>query len=591
MHAVWCLFVQYPNKDPVCREIVASKSLAELREALQVFDDQHLLVADWQGSTATSGSNGPNSAAAAATPAAFAQVDRVEQLYDGAVLRVTVPRRQVFVNLGAAVRNKPIIWYPGASAEQIECAIVKACGLPLGTPIEILNGEDALVISATIPNDSVLTVMPLLDAASANGHLASRQGVDSPGSKRRERRPSNTPTVPRASSTNRGAGSSPVLRGAPLTQRSRSATPGGHSGVGAAAANMLANRSAELTAPQGMGTPGGSSSGVGRTSPTEKRPNSPMRDNTGAVDLNQPSGRVSAPDEHCVHILAGHVGFVLCLCTVGDVLFTGSQDCNIMIWDLNNLQYIGTLPGHRGFVKCMVATLPRKMLCSGSQDRTIKVWSLETFSATKTLMGHTSEVNALSVLESNDVLISGAEDRTIRIWDLSTLSQIAGLEQAHASGVFALAQLDGGLFLSASRDRTVKVWLTSTWQARRTLSPPHYDSVSDLTVGLRNGRFYSVSRDRSIRRWDNRSFESDLQLTHAHGDWLTSVALSPSEETLFSGSKDCVVKVWDSDLHCKDLLLGHRGAISALLTIDGHLFSASNDRTVRVWRVDHFEQG
>lgn len=28
---------------------------------------------------------------------------------------------------------------------------------------------------------------------------------------------------------------------------------------------------------------------------------------------------------HCVHILAGHNGFVLSLCTVGDVLFTGSQ--------------------------------------------------------------------------------------------------------------------------------------------------------------------------------------------------------------------------------------------------------------------------
>ena len=41
---------------------------------------------------------------------------------------------------------------------------------------------------------------------------------------------------------------------------------------------------------------------------------------------------------HCVHILAGHNGFVQCLCSVGDVLFTGSQDCNIMIWDLNNLQ-------------------------------------------------------------------------------------------------------------------------------------------------------------------------------------------------------------------------------------------------------------
>lgn len=31
-----------------------------------------------------------------------------------------------------------------------------------------------------------------------------------------------------------------------------------------------------------------------------------------------------------------------------------------MIWDLNNLQYIGTLPGHRGFVKCLHASYAKK---------------------------------------------------------------------------------------------------------------------------------------------------------------------------------------------------------------------------------------
>ncbi len=53
---------------------------------------------------------------------------------------------------------------------------------------------------------------------------------------------------------------------------------------------------------------------------------------------SSPIGWRSRSPRHCVHILAGHNGFVQCLCSVGDVLFTGSQDCNIMIWDLNNLQ-------------------------------------------------------------------------------------------------------------------------------------------------------------------------------------------------------------------------------------------------------------
>merc|ERR1719343_1247188 len=106
-----------------------------------------------------------------------------------------------------------------------------------------------------------------------------------------------------------------------------------------------------------------------------------------------PAAYQSAPEEHCVHILAGHTGFVSCLCGVGDILFTGSQDSNIMIWDLNNLQYIGTLSGHRDFVKCLNASFAKKVLCSGSQDRTIRIWSLDTFSTVKTLYGHTGGVN------------------------------------------------------------------------------------------------------------------------------------------------------------------------------------------------------
>ncbi|CAL1153389.1 unnamed protein product [Cladocopium goreaui] len=114
-------------------------------------------------------------------------------------------------------------------------------------------------------------------------------------------------------------------------------------------------------------------------------------------------------------------------------------------------------------------------------------------------------------------------------------------------------------------------------------------SVSDVAVAGKKGCFFSASRDRSIRRWDCKTLESDLQLAHAQGDWLTALALSVSEEVLFSGGKDSIIKVWDGDLHCKDMLQGHRGPISDLLTIDNHLFSASHDRTVRVWKIDHFD--
>lgn len=577
------LFVHYPEEEPVLKSLSLPPTLPQLRAVLEVTEEQQLFFSERQG--------------------ARVQLERVEQLYDGAELWVTAARRRIYVRLEGA-RARPVVWYAGADPNQIEVTIIKACGLFPETPVEILDGDMAVVISDTIPNETHLTVVPLKPLPHLNGSSRLQMG-------RRASLSETSPQFRRANST--PLGSRPLSARAPTSGQLLSSaarrpvsppTPLRSALGGGAAAQALQSFP---KAPTGLEGPSSVTSARSRPlSPRSGggRPLSPSRSlqgtgsqvlsptyDQGSVDAQaQPTGPVSKVDEHCVHILAGHTGFVLSLCAVGDVLFTGSQDCNIMIWDLNNLQYIGTLPGHRGFVKCLAATLRRKMLCSGSQDKTIKVWSLESFSCSKTLYGHAGEVNTLTILESADALISGGEDRSMKVWDLATLTLLVWVDQAHASGIFAVKQLDAGMFISGSRDRSIKVWLTSNWQARRTLSPPHYDGISDLAVAHRQGKFYSASRDRSIRRWDTKSFESDLQLQHAQGDWITSLALSSTEQVLFTGGKDCVVKVWDTELHCKDILSGHRGPITSVLSLENHLFSSSQDRTVRVWRIDHYEE-
>mmetsp|Transcript_4749 Transcript_4749/g.8124 ORF Transcript_4749/g.8124 Transcript_4749/m.8124 type:complete len:605 (-) Transcript_4749:121-1935(-) len=537
-------------------------------------------------------------------------------------------RRRIFVHQQGSTEQRTVAWYPGTTAEQIEIAVAKACNFPAGTPMEFLDGDEAVVISSTIPDGAVLTVVPLSapeaearprsqfapacrvsprvgDAAPAAGGQSSSsplkgkrrevQRVPSPAAPSRSSMRASSPDQRECAGGSTASSSQQQLQQDQNALRGRSATPCGCSGgTGSATPSGSLQVPPQSRGPVASRVTRDVSEGVSGTGSSQvmRQPRPSAMDGIasgGAHAQNNAGGKLSAPDEHCVHILAGHAGFVLSLCTVGDVLFTGSQDNNIMIWDLNNLQYIGTLPGHRGFVKSMAAALARKVLCSGSQDKTIKVWSLETFSSVKTLTGHTSDVNALTILEGADVFVSGSEDRTIKVWAISTLTLVANLEQAHQSGVFALAQLDSGHFISASRDRSIKVWATSSWQGKRVLTPPHYDGITGVAVGPTSGHFYSASRDRSIRRWDMTSMESDLQLTNAHGDWLTSLALSPSESVLFSGSKDCVVKVWGTDLQCKDHLLGHKGAITSLVSTNGLLFSASHDRTVRVWKTSDFE--
>mmetsp|Transcript_37306 Transcript_37306/g.79234 ORF Transcript_37306/g.79234 Transcript_37306/m.79234 type:complete len:552 (+) Transcript_37306:64-1719(+) len=542
----WRLVVTYPNREPVQRDVPVPQSLEELRTALGVESGQTLLTAHKLH-----------------TDQHFV-VERLEQLHNGAAVSVHVPRRCIYISVPPDIKKKAVMWYPGAAVEQIERAIAKAAGFAPGTPIELRDGEAVVVLSTTIPNDTHLEVAPFVERQ--------RRSVTGAG-------PSSVAAAPAVQAPGKSGGSGAASPAAPGSEArsaarlhqvpSHPSVAGGFSGGGG---SVRRDRSPQRGA-----------------SPPRCRSPPPAMTSMSAAGSTTPAAYQSAPEEHCVHILAGHTGFVFCLVGVGDILFTGSQDSHIMIWDLNNLQYIGTLPGHRGFVKCLHASYAKKLLCSGSQDRTIRVWSLDSFSTVKTLYGHTGGVNAVLILEGIDVLVSGSEDRSMRVWDLLSHEPIAVLEQAHLGGIFALERFGSPTqVVSGARDRSLKVWDSTSWHVTRTLHPPHYDSVTSIAVAGKHGKFYSGSRDRSIKEWDVNSLTNTMHTLHVHTDWVQALCMSASDDVLFSGAKDSTVKVWDGELQCQDVLQGHRGPVSALTTVGNRLFSASHDRTVRVWRIEQY---
>eukprot|EP00929_Paragymnodinium_shiwhaense_P046816 TRINITY_DN23815_c0_g2_i2.p1 TRINITY_DN23815_c0_g2~~TRINITY_DN23815_c0_g2_i2.p1 ORF type:complete len:572 (+),score=87.34 TRINITY_DN23815_c0_g2_i2:136-1851(+) len=550
----WRLSVRYPTKEhPVQRDLPVPQSLEELRTALGVESGQTLLTTHPRH-----------------TDQQFI-VEGLEQLYSGASLTVHVPRRRIFISMAPDIRKKAVMWYPGATVDQIERAIAKAAGLPTGAPIELRDGEVAIVLSTSIPNDMHLEVAPYVE----------RQRVT-------PRRPGVAPLPPAAAAS----ASQPCLHGsasASSTAEARPSPPVPPPAPAAADRQMLQSSASNRSVNSGgyRRQPGAPAAAGRGSSPGARKPGPPSA--ASVAGSTTPAAHQSAPEEYCIHILAGHTGLVFSVCSVGDILFTGSQDSNIMIWDLNNLQYIGTLPGHRSFVKCLNASYQRKVLCSGSQDRTIRVWSLDSFSTTKTLYGHTGGVNAVLILEGADVLVSGSEDKSVRVWNLTTYDVMATFEQAHQGGVFALERFGSpAMVVSGARDRSLKVWDTQTWTAVRTLHPPHYDGVTSIAVAGKHGKFYSASRDRSIKEWDVGSLTNTMHTLHVHGDWVQALCMSPSENVLFSGSRDSTVKVWDGELQCQDVLQGHRGPVSSLCTVGDRLFSASHDRTVRVWRIGQY---
>jgi hypothetical protein len=92
----------------------------------------------------------------------------------------------------------------------------------------------------------------------------------------------------------------------------------------------------------------------------------------------QPAAYICASADHhpaaptqCLEILRGHGGPVRTLVHANGMLFSGSYDKTVRVWDTETLECRATLTGHSGAVRALVSS--PQYVFSGSDDTTIKV--------------------------------------------------------------------------------------------------------------------------------------------------------------------------------------------------------------------------
>jgi len=111
----------------------------------------------------------------------------------------------------------------------------------------------------------------------------------------------------------------------------------------------------------------------------------------------------------------------------GKLLFTGSRDAHLNIWDpSDNYSLADRIPAHNYAIYSIVFRDDAKLLATGSRDKTIRIWDstnaklLHTISQPK-YDGHTHSVNKLIWSSHNNYLISTGDDKTIKAWDLKEI--------------------------------------------------------------------------------------------------------------------------------------------------------------------------
>ncbi|XP_065790689.1 kinesin-like protein KIF21A isoform X2 [Muntiacus reevesi] len=352
---------------------------------------------------------------------------------------------------------------------------------------------------------------------------------------------------------------------------------------------------------------------------TVSQGNTSVQQDKGIINPFPASKGIRTSPLQCVHIAEGHTKAVLCVDSTDDLLFTGSKDRTCKVWNLVTGQEIMSLGGHPNNVVSVKYCNYTSLVFTVSTSY-IKVWDIRDSAKcvrTLTSSGQVTLGDACSASTSRTVAIPSGENQinqislnptgtflyaasgnAVRMWDLKRF-QSTGKLTGHLGPVMCLTvdQISNGqdLIITGSKDHYIKMFdvtegALGTVSPTHNFEPPHYDGIEALTIHGDN--LFSGSRDNGIKKWDLAQKDLLQQVPNAHKDWVCALEVVPGHPVLLSGCRGGILKLWNIDTFVPvGEMKGHESPINAICANSTHIFTAADDRTVRIWKTRNLQDG
>ncbi|HMQ05678.1 MAG TPA: WD40 repeat domain-containing protein [Saprospiraceae bacterium] len=250
--------------------------------------------------------------------------------------------------------------------------------------------------------------------------------------------------------------------------------------------------------------------------------------------------------------------------TDGQLLARDSDHILTMASGINGEIYAGTLQGnllqidekvhlarkisHHTKGIYSIITINHGLISAGADGR-VTFWDSDTLLPAESLQLSQKNIRNLAIEAEENILIAGAGDGNISIIDLHNRTVSHQIVSAHKKTVFSLAFTHDRKFLiSGGMDAQIRIWEVMTWKCIQSI-PAHWYTVNDISVHPMHPVFASASRDRSIKIWDSQNFQLlkvlDRCRYDAHSHSVNTLLWSEDGQHLYSGSDDRSIRVWE----------------------------------------------
>ena len=278
----------------------------------------------------------------------------------------------------------------------------------------------------------------------------------------------------------------------------------------------------------------------------------------------------------------GHTNIITSMTASGDLIFSGSRDTTIRIWDINTGKCIQVINEYNHDITSMHTYGPYLLSTSGfpfsdKTTHTIKARGINNNEQFELNKEHNHDHSVISIFTNSSYIFSGSEDTTIKIWDIAT-GEIVKELTGHKSAVTSVYANETHVF-SGSRDKTVRIWNIATGDF---LELKGHEKWIE-SVYANSSLLFSGGHEKTIKIWD---IATGSPLKTLEGHKKKVVTICANESHIFSGSYDNTVRVWDINTgKCIKILTAHNNLVMKLHLSRDTLVSVDLDGIIIKWNI------